>query len=327
MTAAPPTVSVALATYNGGAYLAEQLQSMAAQTVPIDELIVGDDGSTDATLEVLREFAATAPFPVRIEINAQNLGYGENFSRIIGRCSGKYIFLSDQDDRWHPDKVERCLGTFGETGALVLVHDAALVDAQLVPTGHTMMGQAKALNADALDGLFYGCCMAIDRFLVPFLTRERMDYHDIWLGVIARMLGGRTILAEPLIDYRRHGNNFTAFAMTQTRKATWVDGLRQKVAAIRNEPAAEALRKALAWQEDLAASFQANRAAVDDRFGDGTAERILSATHAEMRVLSARLAVQNGMAITRPLRVARLWRAGGYPANAARSAILRDILG
>ena len=170
MTAAPPTVSVALATYNGGAYLAEQLQSMAAQTVPIDELIVGDDGSTDATLEVLREFAATAPFPVRIEINAHNLGYGENFCRIIGRCSGKYIFLSDQDDRWHPDKVERCLGTFGKTGALAIVHDAALADAQLVPTGHTMMGQAKALNADALDGLFYGCCMAIDRFLVPFLT-------------------------------------------------------------------------------------------------------------------------------------------------------------
>jgi len=64
-------LSIALATYNGAAYLKEQLESFAAQTRTPDELVISDDQSTDDTLRLIEEFAATARFPVRLSVNDQ----------------------------------------------------------------------------------------------------------------------------------------------------------------------------------------------------------------------------------------------------------------
>jgi glycosyltransferase involved in cell wall biosynthesis len=79
-------ISVALCTYNGGRFLREQLESLASQSVLPAELQVGDDGSTDNTLEIVEEFARTAPFPVGIARNERQLGYGENFIQTARRC-------------------------------------------------------------------------------------------------------------------------------------------------------------------------------------------------------------------------------------------------
>ena len=79
-------ISIALATYQGERYLAQQLDSLVAQRLQPAELVVGDDGSTDGTMHIVRAFAARAPFPVRIHVNQERLGYRRNFIEIAGRC-------------------------------------------------------------------------------------------------------------------------------------------------------------------------------------------------------------------------------------------------
>src|SRR3990170_1386197 len=104
---AHPEISVAMCTYNGATHLAEQLESIAAQDCVPDELVVCDDGSTDATSSMVEQFAARAPFSVRLEVNRQNLGCTQNFAKAVGLCRGQLILLADQDDLWMPQKVRR----------------------------------------------------------------------------------------------------------------------------------------------------------------------------------------------------------------------------
>jgi glycosyltransferase involved in cell wall biosynthesis len=100
-------ISVALCTYNGERFLHQQLDSIAMQTRLPDELVVCDDRSTDRTLAIVREFAASAPYPVRVFENQANLGFAANFEGAIRRCDGDLIALSDQDDVWYPTRLER----------------------------------------------------------------------------------------------------------------------------------------------------------------------------------------------------------------------------
>ena len=89
-------LSIALCTYNGAQFLPAQLESMAAQTRLPDELVVCDDQSTDGSVEIIKSFAHHAPFAIRLEINAKNLGSTKNFEKAIGLCRGEIIGLSDQ---------------------------------------------------------------------------------------------------------------------------------------------------------------------------------------------------------------------------------------
>ena len=100
-------ISVALATYNGARHLREQLDSLARQTLRPGELVVRDDGSTDDTLAIVEDFARTAPFPVRAQRNAVNLGWGPNFLSAALACRGEVVAFCDQDDLWQPAKLAR----------------------------------------------------------------------------------------------------------------------------------------------------------------------------------------------------------------------------
>src|SRR5690606_25937609 len=91
-------VSVLLCTYNAGQYLLPQLQSLANQTRLPDELVVRDDGSDDATLDTLNQFADEVRFPVRIVRNEQRLGPYQNFAAAAGMADGDLLFFCDQDD-------------------------------------------------------------------------------------------------------------------------------------------------------------------------------------------------------------------------------------
>src|SRR5262245_47180770 len=127
-------LSIALCTYNGAVYLKEQLDSLAAQTRMPDELVISDDRSTDDTLRLIEEFAATAGFPVRLSVNESNLGIAKNVEKAISLCRGDVILLSDQDDVWHADKLETVEGIFEVKPQLSLVFsNAELVDETLKP--------------------------------------------------------------------------------------------------------------------------------------------------------------------------------------------------
>lgn len=106
-------VSVVLCTYNGAQYLAEQLDSILQQTYPIDELIVQDDGSTDETVNILKRYAKTYPI-IKYTVNATNLGYNRNYFSAIAHATCDYVAISDQDDIWEKDKIERQMASIGD---------------------------------------------------------------------------------------------------------------------------------------------------------------------------------------------------------------------
>ena len=106
------TTSVALCTFNGEKFLKEQLDSILNQTVTIDEIIVCDDGSTDATISILNSYKEKFPEIFNIYINEENLRSVKNFEKAMLLCKNEIIFLSDQDDIWEKNKVEKCLDFF-----------------------------------------------------------------------------------------------------------------------------------------------------------------------------------------------------------------------
>lgn len=107
-----PTVSVVMATWNGARFLRPQLDSILAQTYPLHEVIIQDDGSTDATADICREYASRHP-RVRFYQNARRLGLNRNFQAAARRATGDFVALSDQDDVWFPDKVARLVAAIG----------------------------------------------------------------------------------------------------------------------------------------------------------------------------------------------------------------------
>src|SRR5258708_3955131 len=99
-------ISVAMCSYNGARFLREQLESIATQTRLPDELIIFDDRSTDETIEIIDAFVKHARFPVRVEISESTRGATKNFEKAIALCQHEIITLADQDDVWHPNKLE-----------------------------------------------------------------------------------------------------------------------------------------------------------------------------------------------------------------------------
>src|SRR5688572_15202828 len=106
-----PSVSVVLCTYNGAAYLEQQIASILAQTYPIAELLIFDDASTDNTVAIARQVTASYA-QARIVVNKTNLGYNANFSQGLQAAKSEVIAISDQDDYWLPQKLERLVGAW-----------------------------------------------------------------------------------------------------------------------------------------------------------------------------------------------------------------------
>ena len=227
-------ISVALCVYNGEKYLQEQLDSLAAQTRLPDEVVVGDDRSCDRTLEMVRQWARTVPFPVRITVNEKNLGYARNFESVLLRCKGKIIFLADQDDVWLPDKIAVMARRFQQSPSV----QAVFCNAELVDQGGQSMNldlvsytrpwqycrEPAYLGLDAREEIaIYGCAIAVRKSLVeqifPMPPNPKWG-HDVWIYVMARHFGEIVIETKPLFLYRVHGNNVSTF-LYPWQQAIW----------------------------------------------------------------------------------------------------------
>ena len=123
-----PLVSIALATYNAGAYLGEQMDSLLAQSYPHLEIVVSDDGSTDDTRARLARYAE-AEARVRLLPQQDRLGFNGNFARCFAACRGAYISPCDQDDRWHPEKTARLLAACQRHGGAAYCDSTFIDDA------------------------------------------------------------------------------------------------------------------------------------------------------------------------------------------------------
>ncbi|HEY8682340.1 MAG TPA: glycosyltransferase family 2 protein [Rhodanobacter sp.] len=218
-------LSIVICTYNGAAYLAPQLDSLLAQTRLPDEIVIGDDGSVDASVEILQRFAGRARdlgIDVRLIEHRENLGYVENFSSALRRATGDVLFLCDQDDVWRSDKLARMAARFTDDPQLLLLHsDARLVDArgdslhcslfdalQLTPDEKQDIHQGRAFEVVLRRSFVTGATAALRRELVGLALPVAADWiHDEWLAAIAAASGRMDFIDEPLIDYRQHDGN------------------------------------------------------------------------------------------------------------------------
>ncbi len=222
----PLSISVALCTYNGAAYLPAQLRSLAEQSRLPDELVVSDDRSTDDTAGIVEAFAQRAPFLVRLVRQPVNLGSTQNFAAAMALCQGDCLALCDQDDVWLPDKLAIALAFLAEhPRCLALFTDATVVDETLRPVaeGASLWGRlslhepvlrrlsdpGQALDALAGGNLITGATLVIRRELAALALPIPVDLpdkliHDGWLALVAAALGGLDCVPRQTMLYRQH---------------------------------------------------------------------------------------------------------------------------
>jgi glycosyltransferase involved in cell wall biosynthesis len=211
-------ISIALCTYNGERFLAGQLASIAQQTRPADELIVCDDRSTDRTVSMIREFASSVSYPVKIFENERNLGFVANFQQAIQLCDGDMIALCDQDDIWYPCRLERTEQEFDAHPEVGLVFsDGDIIDDQDRLQG-TKLWPSFGFVGERKERMFAAdyTVLAKNRFVtgatVAFRSRLREHclpvgsgwLHDEWIVATAAGVAEVRPIDVPLIRYRQH---------------------------------------------------------------------------------------------------------------------------
>ena len=200
-------ISVCLTTYNGEAYLLEQINSILSQLNENDELIISDDGSTDKTKVLISELN-----DIRIKFlnNKNKNGICSNVENALNHAKGDIIFLADQDDVWLPNKVK----IFSEalknndlvvSDCYVTDRDLNIIHESFYKLKNYQTSKWKAL----LRNPYLGCCMAFNRSVlqksIPF--PDNIPMHDIWIGNVAAFNFRVRFIPEKLIYYRRHGLN------------------------------------------------------------------------------------------------------------------------
>jgi glycosyltransferase involved in cell wall biosynthesis len=290
-------VSVALCTYQGERYLQEQLDSIAEQTLPPDEVIVCDDHSTDGTVGILERFRSGSQFPVNVHVNAEQLGLTKNFERAICLCKGDIIFLADQDDVWHPEKLSTLVPVFAtspEVGAVF--SDAHFVDEDLSSDGRgvwEMIGftsalQRKFAQRGALDVLLKrqvvsGMTMAFRaRFRDLVIPIPRDWIHDRWISVLIAAVADIAMVPRRLVKYRQHDEQATKVILGILPRT-----LRETIAERQNTDAAEFLR----FADQYAA---ARRRLSEARGAYGSSPHVFKRLEAAIGHMRARADMRNG---------------------------------
>lgn len=203
-------ISVAMATYNGAKYLAEQLDSIFAQTLAPNEVIIVDDCSTDNTWQFLGECAQRYP-QIKLYRNEDNLGVVKTFEVALTLCTGEFVALADQDDYWLPNKLELLMANIG---ANWLIHsDAYIVDDNLNMISESYSGikpyHDNSLTMYLMRNNVTGCTVLLHRNLLKLVLPFPPDVimHDHYLALCAKFYDRLTYLDFPLLKYRQHNQN------------------------------------------------------------------------------------------------------------------------
>lgn len=209
----PRTVHILLSTHNGERYLAEQLDSLLAQTYVDWRLSARDDGSADTTCAILEAYARR---DARISVVVgENLGVFESFYTLLEQAdpSAAYYAFCDQDDVWLPDKLERAVAALeaGASGEPTLYcARALLVDESLRPLSLSRAYGPTDLANALVENIGIGCSMLLDRQARDMVLRCRPSIapvHDWWCLLVVAATGRVIYDATPRLWYRQHGGN------------------------------------------------------------------------------------------------------------------------
>lgn len=251
------SIAILLATYNGGRYLRQQLDSILAQTEQGWRLLVSDDGSSDDTLEILQEYQRQ--YPDRIILSQHEVPTGssrENFMYLTRLAGGyDYVMYCDQDDVWLPQKVSLTLremrrleGQKPRTPCLVHT-DLAVVRADLTLKSESYFYASlldagrNTLNRLVIQNIVTGCTMMMNHALwekaVQPIRGGDMLMHDWWCALWAAAVGRIGFVSLPTILYRQHGDNVVGAKDVRSFRymATWMNRLSQNAQSLRNTQA------------------------------------------------------------------------------------------
>ena len=222
-------ISVVMATYNGERHLREQLISILDQLSPEDELVISDDRSNDATLQIIESFESDR---IRVVSTSGRLGPTRNFEHGLQYARGGIIVLSDQDDKWLPDRLGRVRDHFSTRATYydLLVMNSRVVDGDLNTKADSLFDYLRVgpgLRKNILRNTYVGCHMAFRRELLAISTPfpRAIPMHDMWFGLISERVGFVTFDPHPTMLWRRHENNFTQAGNSFFQRLAWRMGL------------------------------------------------------------------------------------------------------
>lgn len=217
-------VAILLATYNGETYIREQIDSLLRQSYTEWALFIHDDGSTDRTPEIIRDYERTYPDCIHVLPGKPCGGAKENFFYIMRQVTAPYVMFCDQDDVWLPEKIEETLSQMktleaqSGTGIPALVFsDLSVVDGNLNLIADRMSVYQK-LDPDRvrpenlmIQNVITGCTVMANRALVELALKVEntndVIMHDWWFALVASVFGRISYVDKPLILYRQHGTN------------------------------------------------------------------------------------------------------------------------
>lgn len=220
-----------LASYNGEKFIREQIESILSELSPIDEVIVCDDGSTDATCSIITSFNDSR---IKLIINSDNIGHVKNFEKVLSLARGQYIFLSDQDDIWVAGKVQKVLAVFQKDHNITFVyHNIESVDA----LGNILYGEFPKysegiknsfifLIRQLIKAQIFGCaCCFRNRSLNNIFPFPASVYaHDHWISVCSAVNGRIFFLNDVLIRHRKHNSNISPEKHLSFKTILWLRG-------------------------------------------------------------------------------------------------------
>lgn len=240
--------SVALCTYNGEEFIAEQLQSILKQNLPVDEIIICDDGSTDHTISIIKEFQKENSI-IKLFENKNSLGVIKNFEKAINSCSNGIVFLSDQDDIWHSAKTKKIEDYFRENPSKKAVFHNLILYNNNQPTSQTIWdyidfdlanrsrnNQDLLLYTAVIDNVLTGAaCAIIKDKKISFSKEIPFMLHDFQILVHFANQNQLGTIDASLGYYRIHENQKvgakleTSKLITDVKKKYFGEDLRQKL--------------------------------------------------------------------------------------------------
>ncbi|MGF1872916.1 glycosyltransferase family 2 protein [Photobacterium indicum] len=214
---------VILCSYNGSFYIIEQLESIIQQSIQPSKIILSDDGSSDNTILLVKEFLSNYDDIELVIIEGPRKGPSLNFLSTLKYSTEEYVFFADQDDVWLKDKIERYLDyitIFSKDVPQLFFSDALLVDENRNFEGFTHLQHLKIrpeeLDSNSLIFLNYiqGATICLNSNLVNLINRQVKEtglndiiIHDWWCALVANYFGEIVFIDEALIEYRQHDNN------------------------------------------------------------------------------------------------------------------------
>jgi len=216
-----PMVSVAMASYNGGKYISEQLDSIISQTYTNIEIVIVDDGSSDNTINIIKDYQAQYPF-IFLFLNERNKGVTKTFERAVAESKGAFIAFCDQDDIWIADKIETLVKEIGE-------HDAIYANSQLVDAAGNSLGRdfsaimkmqsyysgTPFLLSNTVPGHAVLAKAVFLKRIVPFPAEL---FFDVWVAYNAGGNNGIKFIDKTLVKYRQHESNTVGTNQSKNKK-------------------------------------------------------------------------------------------------------------